>query len=303
MKDFKIPSPVSEISNAFETTRFYIKRDDLIHSEVSGNKLRKLRLHLEKAYHLKAKTLLTVGGAYSNHILATAVAASKMGFNAVGIIRGEEANTNNTTLSLAIKYGMEIIPISREEYKARYEEAFRKTWCQKYNSSYWIPEGGGGFLGVQGCMDIIQELNDESEMVVCSAGTGTTAAGIAMALKNHQQLWVFPALKGDFMKEEIRTLVKNTCFDKDLTNEVMNRISVFNGYARRGFGKVDDQLKTFVTKFYSDYKIPLDLIYTGKAMMGLIDVLKKSEALPESLTFIHTGGVQGNKGFDFRLTS
>lgn len=293
-----VPSPMEEISGFFQSRlNFHIKRDDLIHPVISGNKWRKLRLHLHEARFRKCKTLVTVGGAFSNHLIATAAAANAVGLKAVGIVRGEEVNLENPTLKAAQEFGMELHPVPRSEYKERNTEHFVKSWCQKFEVPYWVPEGGGGFLGIQGTMDIARELDSQTEVIVLSAGTGTTAAGIALAKEANQKVWVIPALKGDFMRDEIKNHINAVLNDGQATEQVMKDIEVYDGYARKGYGKIDDELLQFVDRFYQQTSIPLDYLYTAKAMMALEQILDEMQNIPQSITFIHTGGLQGNIGF------
>lgn len=279
-----------------------VKRDDLIHPIISGNKWRKIRLHLHQARFKKCDTLLTVGGAFSNHLIAVAAAAHHLNMNSVGVIRGEEADFDNPTLREVRELGMKCIPITREEYKDRHSEFFRKNWGSKYPLSYWIPEGGGGYLGIQGCIDIAKEIGEETEIIALSAGTGTTATGILLGTQPHQKVWVFPALKGDFMKDEIKQLLFQSLQNSNVVDEYLSRLVVYHQYAGKGFAKIDSELISFVRDFYHKTEVPLDLIYTGKAMIGLKDVLDQQLIeKPQKITFLHTGGLQGNKGFEEKL--
>lgn len=271
----------------------YIKREDLIHPIVSGNKYRKLKYNILQAKAENKMKLLTFGGAFSNHIAAVAFAAKENDFESIGIIRGEELRDkieNNPTLQFAQNCGMQFEFVSRESYRIKEEFSFIENLKQKYGDFYLIPEGGTNELAIKGCEEILVEEDDFFDYICCAVGTGGTISGIINSAKLHQKVLGFPALKGDFLKDEIRKFVKNNHWDF-ITN-----------YHFGGYGKVNDDLIGFINAFYKQIKIPLDPIYTGKMVFGVIDLIK-SNYFPEGskILIIHTGGIQGIQGMNIKL--
>lgn len=272
-----------------------IKRDDLIDNLVSGNKWRKLKYNVEKALHLKAKGILTFGGAHSNHLIATAKACNKINLKAIGFVRGEELNQYaNPTLKRCAELGMELIFLTREEYKMRNEKFYKDDIKLRLPNYYLVPEGGANYYGAIGCQEIIKELPKETTDIIVSAGTGTTAAGLILGAGSTQKVHVISALKGDWMEEEVAQLLKYITFDEETVEGLVDRSAFIYNAHRGGYAKVDDQLLDFTKAFFEEYKIKLDAIYTAKAMMWLIEEVKKGLFQPgQKIVFIHTGGVQG----------
>ena len=280
----------------------YMKRDDLIHPEISGNKWRKLKYNLLKARSNGKELIITLGGAYSNHIAATAALGKEFGIRTKGIIRGEEIKVLNSTLQQAKDHGMELEFISREYYAERNEDWFRKEILERHDSSYFIPEGGANFYGVQGCMEIVQEINMEFDHFCVAAGTGTTAAGIAQTLKGNQKLHVFPALKGgDFLREEINNLINICTMDDETSEDIMKQVHLHTDYHFGGYAKINEELIAFMKDFYSHNEIKLDPIYTGKMCYGIVDLIRQNAFNEkDKLVILHTGGLQGVKGIEER---
>lgn len=267
-----------------------VKREDLIHPLISGNKYRKLKYNLIAAKQQGLETLLTFGGAFSNHIAATAYAGQLHGLKTIGIIRGEELYdkwTENQTLKLAHEHGMQFKFISRDAYRDKYSEASKKAWEAEFGSFYLLPEGGSNTLAVQGCQEILT-TNDSGFDVICSSvGTGGTIAGIINTSHQNQTIFGFSALKGDFLKEDIRnfTAKKNWHLQTDYH---------FGGYA-----KVSEALVHFINEFKLQTQIPLDPIYTGKLLYGILDLVKKDYFKPQTkILAIHTGGLQSISGMN-----
>ncbi len=271
----------------------YIKREDLIHPFVSGNKFRKLKYNLLQAKEENQETLLTFGGAFSNHIAAVAFAGKEKGFKTIGIIRGDELGgkiSENPTLSFAQNCGMQLEFISREEYRLKSEIAFLENVKQKFGSFYLIPEGGTNALAIKGCQEILTQEDAEFDYICCSIGTGGTISGIINSVLPHQKVLGFPALKGDFLKEEIRNFVQNENWE------------LITDYHFGGYGKVNSALIGFINQFYAVNQIPLDPIYTGKMVFGVIDLIQKNYFPAESkILLIHTGGIQGIQGMNIKL--
>jgi 1-aminocyclopropane-1-carboxylate deaminase len=276
------------IENA--TITLYIKREDLLHPYISGNKFRKLKYNLIQAKKENKDTLLTFGGAFSNHILAVAAAGKANGFKTIGIIRGEELENkinDNPTLKKAQDFGMDFEFVSRENYREKNSLNFREHLKEKFGDVYIIPEGGTNDLAVKGCEEILTYEDEMFDYICCAVGTGGTVSGIINCSKSSQQVLGFPALKGDFLREDIRSFVSKSNWD--LVTE----------YHFEGYGKVSKELIQFINEFNQKYKIPLDPIYTGKMVFGVFDLISKNYFPNNSkILMIHTGGLQGVLGMN-----
>ena len=270
-----------------------IKREDLIHPFVSGNKFRKLKYNLLQAKAENQKTLLTFGGAFSNHIAAVAFAGKERGFKTIGIIRGEELAqkvNENPTLLFAQKCGMQLEFISREEYRLKSELSLIENLKHKFGNFYLIPEGGTNALAIKGCEEIITHEDADFDYICCSIGTGGTISGLINSALPHQKVLGFPALKGDFLKEEIRNFAQKENWE------------LISDYHFGGYGKINAELVLFINHFYAENQIPLDPIYTGKMVFGVIDLIQKNYFPAESkILMIHTGGIQGIQGMNIKL--
>lgn len=268
----------------------YIKREDLLHPYISGNKFRKLKYNIQEAIESGSEILITFGGAYSNHILAVAAAGKEYGISTIGIIRGEEISDKileNPTLSLAKEFGMQFQFVSRETYAKKEEIDFINDLKAKFSKSYILPEGGTNALAIKGCEEILDKEDNLFDYVCCAVGTGGTISGIINSSKKHQKIIGFSALKGDFLSDVICKFVSKSNW------------LVLNEYHFGGYGKVTDELITFLNKFYDATLIPLDPIYTGKMMYGVIDRIEKNIFPANSkILLIHTGGLQGVKGIN-----
>ena len=276
----------------------YIKREDLIHPFVSGNKFRKLKYNLAEAKKLKKKSILTFGGAYSNHIAATAVAGKIAGLKTFGVIRGDELGKNltetlkeNATLREAHENGMKFNFVSREIYRQKNSFGFTEKMKNKWGDFYLIPEGGTNCLAVEGCEEILTKEDADFNYICSSVGTGGTIAGIIKSLGKRQKVIGFPALKGNFLSEEIK---KYTTKNKNWT---LQKEYHFGGYA-----KYNDELINFINWFSEETNIQLDPIYTGKMVFGILDLIKKDTfSEGTKILAIHTGGIQGIKGINDNL--
>lgn len=270
--------------------RLFIKRIDKIHPFVSGNKWFKLKYNLLEAKKQGLNTLLTFGGAYSNHISATAFAAKEKGISSIGIIRGEEHLPLNPTLRFAIDNGMKLHYISRSNYKEKTSANFLEALKNQFGDFYLIPEGGTNELAIQGAKEILDK-NDIQDYICCAIGTGGTIAGIINASNDKQIVIGFPAIKGFEQLE------------KDINNWTNATNCIFiNDYVGNGYAKINKDLVDFINEFNARHNVPLDSIYTGKMMMGILDLVEKDFFLKgSSILAIHTGGLQGNKGMSERL--
>ena len=269
----------------------FIKREDLIHDRISGNKWRKLYYNLKEAAALKYPTLLTFGGAHSNHIAATAAAGMEFGFQTIGLIRGEAAQTLNPTLQYALECGMQLCYVRREDYRDKTSKAFAEKYLLDFSECYLIPEGGTNLLAVKGCEEILSGVEIDFDFVCCSVGTGGTISGLINSLNPHQRALGFSSLKGaDFLIEEIAKYVSNSQWALNLDYH-------FGGYA-----KVNSTLIDFINYFKTTHHIPLDPVYTGKMLFGLWDLIEKDYFRRGStIIAIHTGGLQGIEGMNQRI--
>lgn len=268
-----------------------VKREDLNHPVISGNKWRKLKYNLQEAKKLGHTQILTFGGAYSNHIYATAGAGQESGIKTIGIIRGEEHLPLNPTLSFASKSGMELHYMDRATYRRKSEPDIFKLLKQQYGDFYLIPEGGTNALAIRGCEEIIQEIDIDYDYLCCPVGTGGTITGLISGIKGKSNILGFSSLKGDFLKREVTHLLEQ--YGNSFSNWSINTDYHFGGYA-----KTKPALLNFMSEFEQQHKIPLDPVYTGKMMFGIYDLVH-SGFFPEGskIVALHTGGLQGRAGF------
>ncbi|MCB0463076.1 MAG: pyridoxal-phosphate dependent enzyme [Flavobacteriaceae bacterium] len=281
-----------EMPNNFGV-ELYLKREDKIHPFISGNKYRKLKYNIIEAKNQKQNTLLTFGGAYSNHIAAVASAGKEFGFKTIGVIRGEELEqkfSNNPTLLFAKQCDMQFKFVSREVYRDKTSSEFLNALKNEFGEFFLIPEGGTNKLAIKGCEEILTEEDETFDFICCAVGTGGTIAGLINASKSHQKILGFPALKGDFLQKEIGK------FTAKLNWELITDYH-FSGYA-----KINSELVEFINRFKQEYNIPLDPIYTGKMMFGIFDLIKKGYfEKGTKILAIHTGGLQGIDGMNIKL--
>lgn len=284
---------ITQELNSPNTISVFIRREDLIHPCISGNKLRKLKYNLAQAKAENQNTLLTFGGAFSNHIAATAFAGNEQGFKTIGIIRGDELDNKisvNPTLKFAQECGMQFKFISREDYRHKTEDYFLENLKTEFGDFYLIPEGGTNEFAIKGCQEILTDTDSEYDFICCAVGTGGTISGLINSVLPHQKVLGFPALKGDFLKEEIRKFAFNENWE------------LITDYHFGGYGKVNPELIAFINQFYVKNQIPLDPIYTGKMVFGVMDLIEKNYFPDNSrILLIHTGGIQGIAGMNIKL--
>ncbi len=292
----------SEIA-ANADVKLYVLRLDIMHPKINGNKWYKLKHNLLEAREKNISTILTFGGAYSNHIYATAAAGNLFSFRTIGIIRGEENIPLNPTLQFATEEGMELVYIDRHTYKKRHTQELQNQLKQQFGEVFIIPEGGSNLNGMRGCIEILKTV--EGFNTICLAcGTGTTLAGIALSLNQEQKVIGFPVLKnGDFLNQDINNLLINY-LNSGLPTPVNSPApwQLVCDYHFGGYGKVTKELKLFCQDFQTQYDIPLDYIYTGKMFYGVMDLIAKGFLKSQSLLLIHTGGLQGNLGLQGSLS-
>ncbi|MBT8274164.1 MAG: pyridoxal-phosphate dependent enzyme [Bacteroidia bacterium] len=271
----------------------WLKPEYLNHKIISGNKLRKLKLNIAKSKTMGYHSLLTFGGAFSNHIAAVAQVGKDYGFNTIGIIRGEELRfkiNENPTLKFAASCGMRLNFVSRESFRDKSSEAFLQKLKDEFGPFYHLPEGGTNDLAVKGCEEILTAKDANFDYICCPVGTGGTIAGLINSSKPHQKILGFPALKGDFLKTDIAKFAKK------------NNWILVNDYHFGGYAKINMELISFINRFKAEYNIQLDPIYTAKMMYGVLDMIH-NEKFPSDarILAIHTGGLQGIQGMNMRL--
>ncbi|MFC3562575.1 1-aminocyclopropane-1-carboxylate deaminase/D-cysteine desulfhydrase [Pedobacter jamesrossensis] len=261
----------------------FVKRDDLIDPYISGNKWRKLKYILEEAQSQKKTHLVTFGGAYSNHLVATAAAASRSGLKSTAFVRGEQVN--NEMLLLCKLFGMNLLFTDRESYKDK--PALFNQYFRENNDTYFIDEGGASNEAVIGCAEIIDDLKDTYDHIFCAAGTGTTAAGLFKGIQKHglkTKLHVIPVLKnGSFIKDEILKYSPNA------DNLILHLNYHFGGYA-----KTTPELFEFIKSFTSKTGLLLDPVYTAKMFYAIVDLQQKNILnIDDKILALHTGGLLG----------
>lgn len=298
------PSPIQEIQNELlraKKVKLFLKRDDLIHPSVSGNKWRKLKYNLVAAKELNHRTLLTFGGAFSNHIHAVAAAGKVFDFKTIGIIRGDRIDPLNATLQYAEDQGMQLHFVPRSAYRQKNTASFCLALEEQFGRFYNLPEGGTNTLALKGCAEIIVEIKDQlgqaPDYITTCVGTGGTIAGIIKGSASTTQTEILgvSALKGNFLKGEVEELLAAASVS------VSTKWSISNDYHFGGYAKFKPSLIEFINDFKKTYQIALDPIYTGKLMYGIFDLIKKDYFKKDStVVAIHTGGLQGIEGFNQR---
>lgn len=283
----------SLIINFPNNIKLTVKREDLLHPHISGNKFRKLKYNILEAKNQGSKSVLTFGGAFSNHIAATAAAGKEYGFKTIGIIRGEELIDkidSNPTLGFAQQCGMIFKFVSREDYRRKTDIIFIENLRAELGDFYLVPEGGTNELAVKGCEEILMPEDVEFSHIACAVGTGGTISGIINSTVPTQRVIGFPALKGAGLLEDIRKFAKK------------DNWGLVEDYHFGGYGKINEELVTFINDFFEKTSIPLDPVYTGKMFFGVIDLVHKGY-FPEgsAILLIHTGGLQGIEGMNKEL--
>jgi 1-aminocyclopropane-1-carboxylate deaminase/D-cysteine desulfhydrase-like pyridoxal-dependent ACC family enzyme len=285
-KNFLLQKINNEVTSK-QQVELSVLRLDLVHPTINGNKYFKLKYNLEAAEKLKLNTLLTFGGAYSNHIVAVAAAGKEFGFTTIGIIRGEKTLPLNNNLQFAVNCGMQLHYVSREEYKQQRETQFNNSFTKSFSNCYLIPEGGSNELAIKGCKEILKLIENDFDYICCACGTGATFSGIVLSLNNNQKAIGFQVLKAqNYIKNEVQKWL--THFQADaINNWTTNEMYHFGGYA-----KTNKDLLQFVIDFENENKIAIEPIYTGKMFFGINDLLKQNYFPKGSkILAIHTGGL------------
>lgn len=279
---FHIPSELTEIQyhpGKNSGIKLFLKRDDLIHPEISGNKWRKLKYNFEYFFTNSYKEIYSAGGYYSNHLAALAYACNYFKIPFIAFIRGEEPAKWNQTLNRCKQLGTHFIFLSRADFDNHILDEYKKV---KTNKSYFIPMGGENELGIKGCKEIIHEISIPYNYIALPVGTGTTITGVNEACM-HKNILGFLALEDKTLYEKF--------------NSEKNYIELISNYTN-GFAKSSLELENFILKFYEEEDIILEPVYTGKMMFGIYDLIKQGYFISNSIIIaIHTGGIQGIYGY------
>lgn len=261
-----------------------VLRLDRVHPFVSGNKWYKLKYNLEQFQKENKKYLVTFGGAYSNHLAATAQAGKEFGIRTIGIVRGEELDENsNEYLRFASSRGMRLIFVTRDKYRSlRENDAVVNLFPDQIHEMYVIPEGGSNEQGVLGCREIVEAIPIDFDCIGVACGTGTTISGIAQSLKSHQRAIGISVLDGnDFLTNDV----------KKFTGQ-LNNFKVMDDCHFGGFAKSTEELDSFCKSFTANHHIPIEPVYTGKLFFGIFDLIRKDYfEKGKTVVLIHTGGI------------
>ncbi len=296
MENVYTASPLQQLDSPLfreKKLTVYIKRDDLIHPYIQGNKWRKLKYNLLEARKQNHHTLLTFGGAYSNHIYATAAAARFFGFRSIGIIRCEKPQMESETLKFVRIQGMELHYVTRETYKQKDSSAYLETLRNRFGNFYLIPEGGTNELALQGVAEIISEINVDYGYLCVACGTGGTLAGLSAGLQGMKQIIGFSSLKGeDTLTSQISRLTEEYC------QSIYSNFQINFDYHFGGYAKANQELFDFIKNFKKRFSIQLEPVYTGKMFFGLFDLIKRNYfPIGSRIAALHTGGLQGLCGY------
>lgn len=265
----------------------WMKRDDLLHPIVSGNKWRKLKYILDHALSLGASKIVSMGGAYSNHLHALAYVGHRLGLQTMGFIRGEPQS--NPTLNDLRRWGMHLQFVSREDYRKLRQYKHWHSLPEIDNDAYWLPEGGAVDLALQGVAELVSEIDLQFDVICCPCGTGTTLAGVIEAVRPDIRVIGFSALKGgSFLRRDVEALLTQSRDNWDIVTD----------YHFGGFAKTRSELFEFIEDFSKKSSIQLEPVYTGKMLYGIYDLLNKGFFKPgQRVIVLHSGGLQGNRGF------
>jgi 1-aminocyclopropane-1-carboxylate deaminase len=289
-----LPSPIQKVSHSIlikNKINLFIKREDLIHPIISGNKWRKLKYSLAYAKANNLNKIITFGGAFSNHIHATAAACQAYGLESLGIIRGDYDEHNPTT-KFAKECGMQLKFIDRSSYREKEQSQIVKDLLATQGSYLLIPEGGSNELASEGLKELALEINaTRHDIIIVSAGTGATAKGILKWLDPSKELWVFSSLKSDYLHTEIL---------KNIATEKHHQLKFISSFHYGGYGKSPKSLISFINEFINESKIPIDPIYNGKLSSGFFEMVDAGQIeISKSYLWVHTGGLQGIDAYNY----
>jgi 1-aminocyclopropane-1-carboxylate deaminase len=290
--------PIPYPPAAEQGIRLLLWRDDLLNPDLPGNKARKLKYNLQQARAEGHTRLLTLGGAYSNHLAAVAAAGRLHGFETIGLVRGEEHTPLNPTLARCTTDGMHLHYLDRSTYRCRAEPAFLAELQQVYGPAYPLPEGGTNVLALRGVAELIGEVRQHTEFdyIAVAAGTGGTLAGLALGLAEANypaRVLGVAALKGaDFLRADVDALTLAA------TGRIVNNYELHTDYHFGGYAKLPPALRVFIQDFETRYGVLLDPIYTSKLLAGVFDLIDKGHfPAGSTVVAVHTGGLQAWAGF------
>lgn len=294
-------TPVHEDFLKQKQLELWLKRDDLIHPIISGNKWRKLKYSLNHALSLNKTTLISMGGAYSNHLHALAFVGKLLNLSTKAFIRGEKPAILNPTLQDLLDWGMELEFISRSDYRSLRSFKTHNGLPDLKSDEYWIPEGGYLPLALQGVAELVSEIDRDCDVICAACGTGTTLAGIIKAVSEHKQVMGFAALKGaDFLNADIKNILISADASQDWQScaDVNKNWRVNQDWHFGGFAKTTPPLLDFIADFERQHGIALEPIYTGKMLLGLYRLIQQDYFSPgQKIIALHSGGLQGKRGF------
>ncbi|MEQ1638948.1 MAG: pyridoxal-phosphate dependent enzyme [Methylococcales bacterium] len=276
----------------------WLKRDDLLHPIISGNKWRKLKYILADALSLGSNTIISMGGAYSNHLHALAYVGQILGLKTIGLIRGEHPAPLTPTLLDMAQWGMELRFVSRSDYRQLRGYKHWNSFPGIKPNQYWLPEGGASTLALKGIAELVAEINIPYDVICVACGTGTTMAGFINAVSSPQQSVLgFAVLKNaGFLQADVQSLLADA-FRDEFNNHFHNGI-IIHDYHFGGFAECNNTLASFMKIFTKENFIPLEPVYTGKMLYGIFDLLAKGYFKPgQRIIAVHTGGLQGNRGY------
>ncbi len=286
-----VNSPLNKIEHDLfykHNLNVYVKRDDLIHPLISGNKWRKGHYLLKYIKENGYSTALTFGGAYSNHIHSFSYACNQLGIKSIGIIRGDELKDKelNKTLSFAKEQGMELIFVSREEYKKRYDSEYCMNLSLKHNA-YIVPEGGTTNFAIEGFKDMVEEVREhlENALYFVPCGSGGTIGGINANLKNEEFVYGINVVKGN--DKDLESVIKS------MSN--VNKFSIISDYHFNGYAKTNKELEDFIDFFEKEFSIQIESVYSGKMLFGFFDMINNNKIKNKNVVLCHTGGLQGKR--------
>ncbi len=281
----------------------YIKRDDLLHPTIQGSKWRKLEPIIQLVQNQHYTGILTYGGPFSNHLQAVAAAGQYYGFPTVGVVRGLAADLSNPTLAFAQSAGMQLIPVTKQEYDLEENSPRLNEITAQFPDYFFLPEGGATHLAVHNCRRITEEIQEQlpvkeqQSLVLCvPAGTGCTAAGVVAGLEDTGETWIFPAVNYGVDEASIQKYLS------DYQSNTLRNFRFIRDYTFGSFAVYRPELMEFVRTFRLQTGILLDPIYTSKMLFGIFDLMTKGAFAPGStVVALHTGGLQGWDGFQQRF--
>jgi len=297
--NIKLPSPVTQVTHPLlseKRIQLFIKRDELIHPIIQGNKWRKLKYNLIAAETQHKNTLLSFGGAYSNHLHALAAVGRQYQLNTIGVVRGEAPKQLNPCLQDLLDWGMQLKFVTRKRYKQKNSIDFIDSLKQEFGDFYLIPEGGNNSAGKQGCAEILNELETIYDVICCEVGSGTMfSALIENNIHPETQFLGFAVMKNKQLDDDIENSIKRSCHRQ----QPPTIWQIKHDYHFGGFAKTTVELNAFIRQFKQNHNVQLEPVYSGKLFWGLFDLIEHNYFKPGSkILAIHGGGLQGLRGFE-----